>query len=903
MAQIAERINPNFEKIGSIKVLSSSKPTASEKAGLVFGGYAYSADVQANDGNGYSITIRVISKDGKYIISSKDLSAVKTGSKNIVIGNFTFFDFYLISYSIDKQVESSILSLTFKDKSIFMDKVFIGLFNHDYGDYFDEKGLLNTPSGILKLEPTIAAFDYKCTSGFKRAELSRLLNRVQTKLAGQTIFKTYFANQNITSLPAYLRSDAFHSKYTYDVDGVNGGYIILGREEINEELCTLPQVTYCFKDLLASLAYSKIPGIEKFNLGDNPIYTLLRKNYFGSLRSVLDSWGNDLGFKFYFQPKIEYSYKDYTVDTNSPAVGIENECIKIINLTSSSKSLVNLNSILAKYSQSLNKVIESLSESASLEGTKKNNTITTIRRNARTFNSDNSYSYSGSSFPLSLSFIPNLYGYTPNSNEFIIGGTLSNYDEDLRDIYHLTIGNYPAMGISSAYELTSDNSIISSLDFLKLFGPGIGESVSETLSNFTILLAVYDDSKHRRIKDWEKAVMTSFYNQYFMINLPNSSSSCNIYNNFSISYETSPSSERYSNNELPFADLLFDETSLKKSYSNQKYPPIFKAENPFDASNQTAYQNFASFVSGYDSKKTLTIINLREDTKARIALSSCLTDESYARLTNLLLTNSVSIIVCRKFQSLGISNISLDAGGSNNSVTLIGELEKKTNTTTSNCPKTICDQTLADSICGDSNTSSQVNSIDTGFLGRASRRVVIQFPSQSFYFTLPTSSQYKYAVTRNSNSAITYPGGSYVFGVPPFYEGENVLAYEVSKNDVPETITQALSETGIVEKIITFDEATGQNTAVLNGKTYHETIAKQAAGSVLQPFENKRISLTSTHVPSQLIDFVFKSPILNSMQFSLTESGFSTVLDFSSRPKQFKPIDSIFLTQKFLKTL
>ena len=86
----------------------------------------------------------------------------------------------------------------------------------------------------------------------------------------------------------------------YDIRGIYP-------EEINEENCSLRDVTYCFKDLTSALAYADVPGIINFNLGnDNEIYRILRRKYFGSLRNVLDQWGGDFGFKFYYHPKIDF---------------------------------------------------------------------------------------------------------------------------------------------------------------------------------------------------------------------------------------------------------------------------------------------------------------------------------------------------------------------------------------------------------------------------------------------------------------------------------------------------------------------------------------------------------------------------------------------------------------------
>ena len=73
--------------------------------------------------------------------------------------------------------------------------------------------------------------------------------------------------------------------------------------------------------------------------------------------------------------------------------------------------------------------------------------------------------------------------------------------------------------------------------------------------------------------------------------------------------------------------------------------------------------------------------------------------------------------------------------------------------------------------------------------------------------------------------------------------------------------------------------------------------------SVPDAFEQKKVSLTSTYIPVQLVRYIFSSPILNSINFSFNESGFNTTLDFSSRPKQPKQKDSLFLTERFLRKL
>lgn len=930
MATVATYTNPNIEKIGSIKVLSSSSPTINEKSGLIFGGYGYSSDVQANNGDGYSITIKVISKNGKYQISSADLSVRKDGAKNIIVGNFTFYDFYLVSYSIDKEVENSILTLTYKDKSIFMDKVFIGLFTYHYGNSFDAKGQFFQNSGILNNEITLANFKYKCDdspTGIKNAFLRRELNRVQTKQASQIIY-----NQNVskfakfTKRPDFLTSDAFFSQYDYRTFGVDGGYIILGREEINEENCSLPEVSYCFKDLTSALAYANIPGIIDFNLGDdNEIYRILRRKYFGSLRSVLDQWGGDFGFKFYYQPKIDFYTKNYSTPNVAPVKVTVDEGIKLINLTSTSTTLKNLNSIFENLH--LQKVIENLSETATLEGTRKTNVVTPIRREARSFTSSYSTLRNNNAKVLTLDYLPYFYGNNPASDDTVIGGTLSIYDPALRDIYHLSKGNISAMGISKVYDILSNKFIVSNLDFLLLFGPGLGDSPSVILDDYVVYLAVYDEAKHNLIKEWEKAIMSDYYGKYYM--LPNGNkdrSYCDGGTSYSITYSTVPQSQSYIANELPFADLLFgnfgDNAASKQSqrfpesFGQKKYNPIFKAENPFDSINEINYKNFSDSIPDYGSSKSIRIINLKEDPRAKMALFSCFSATGFNDLNTFLEENNVSLIICKKIKSYGAYNVDQTAIASigisnavytNSSIRLIGQ-SGESNTTSSSTCKTFCEQTLAGAICGDESKLAESKQADTGFVQNTARKItitsnLINGSVKTCELILPVTSDYRYCETENNNSTITLAGASYVIGSPPIYEGrDNVMSYDVIDNVVPEILAQSTTSTGIIDQIVTFDE-TGKNSRVLSAKDYHDRVNKNLNNSVPDAFEQKKVSLTSTYIPNQLVDYIFNSPILNSINFSFNESGFNTTLDFSSRPKQPKQKDSLFLTERFLRKL
>jgi hypothetical protein len=519
----------------------------------------------------------------------------------------------------------------------------------------------------------------------------------------------------------------------------------------------------------------------------------------------LDQWGGDFGFKFYYQPKIDFKIKNYSIDNSTPVLKTISEGIKLINLTSTSTTLKNLNALFdstnSKYDASLQKVVESLSETATLEGTRKTNVITPIRREARTFDSAAASLNFKIANVLPPSYLSSFYGNDPSLDDTIIGGTLSIYDPQLRDIYHLWKGNYKALGIPdsiNSYRILNTDSIISQLDFLLTFGPELGSDPSKLLSNYVILLAIYDEGKHSLIKDWEKSIMSEYYGQYYMLGSRNEEiTSCNNLSTFSISYSTVPQSESYVGNQLPFANLLygqFGKGSLP-NYGTQKYNPIFKGENAFDAGNESRYKTFSESIVDYESSKALTIINLKDNPKAKVALFSCLGENaSFIEFSNFIDTNNVSLILAKKIGSAisNISNIQISATANtaNTSVFKIGTKTIASADNKKTCPKTVCEQTLAEAVCGDGDSNTTVNEADTGFNSTNARKITISSSTSSCDLILPVSSTYTYAETKNTNSTITLAAATYVLGTPPRYESENVMSHEVIDNTVPEILTQ-----------------------------------------------------------------------------------------------------------------
>lgn len=933
MATVVQKTNSNFEKIGSIKVLSSSGiSNRSELQGVIFGGYGYSAEVNANEGAGYSITIRVISSNGEYSISRNNLDATAGGAKNIEIGNFTFFDFFLVSYKIERQVESSILILNYKDKSIFMDKLYIGLLNYDYGVKLVKIGQPEItqeelPTNVVNL-PQVATFDFYCDQNNATASsvlLTRNLNTVNT-------IRPKFSNADLNKLKAapnmekIVNSSFFHSKYNYETDGVNGGYIILGSEEFKEQNCALPDVSYSFRDLLSSLHYSKVPGIIELNLPDNPIYINLRKNYNGSLRNVLNQWASDLGLTFYFQPKIRYYKRDYSDLTKAPEGPYEIKPeLKYLDLNSSAQTLKNLTDFFnSSQAKALKKVIQNLSEEATLEGTEKSSVITAIRRESRTFpRTSDSVNYFQSS-PLGLQNIPPLFGVNPTTDDFLIRAVLGKYDAELRDIYALNVlgtQNIASLAMQIIENVSANQSLVDNLDFRALFGPEY--TGSEILSRFNIYLAYYNPEKHDLIKKWEQDIINNFYNQYYKMESGfKDQTYCGATENYAIRFRTEPPSQRYSANELPFKNLLYSQSDLTKLNLNQKTDPLFKVDNPFFDANETRFNNFiSSYATGdeskYSEKKKIILINFSQNAIAQTAFLKCVKNNLFKPYKDYTDNENCYLILAPKLSTPESLNLTVIIDPPpppsgyfiNSSVLTIDDLKKIQSSANNNpvCQPTICEQNAASFICGDNNTEN--NSANTGFIAKKSRAIRLTANGQSFDLLLPTYSNYQYAITQTVNATTTIPAKSYILGNPPsaskVKKENNVLSYSVLANTPPEMLTQSVPAGGVQANIVTYDDtkAIGKRTVITDALTYHEIANKELNSSVLEPQESRSFSIVSTYIPNQLESYIFNNPVLSSMSFNLSNDGFNMTFNFQSRPRSRKAKDSVFITEQFLKIL
>jgi len=295
--------------------------------GYAFGGWIYSSDVTIGFGNQpTSIKLSVVISNlgeqnipdfsptpATFDIKKSDLIL---GSANgveslfdISINGKLFEDFVLYSYEKDYQPDRKILSVEFRDYSILLDKIYIGLINRQ-GNKFVHRG---TVSGNFSVKCPDCSFDG--TSFIQDSPLVRdvafgsyagLNGTVVDNFAGivPSLTAPFVPLTPSTSPSTSVISDKFN---------LNGGYLIIGTEDIPQSNCgSLPEVKYSFPELVWSLKARGVKLSAGFPTGYDTQTKYFRQNYIGTAREVLQNWCSDFALDFFTSGKYfnAFSIKD-----------------------------------------------------------------------------------------------------------------------------------------------------------------------------------------------------------------------------------------------------------------------------------------------------------------------------------------------------------------------------------------------------------------------------------------------------------------------------------------------------------------------------------------------------------------------------------------------------------------
>lgn len=304
----------SYQKIQGVKILpkGSKNRFVSQNWGVseAFGGWIFNASCSI----GFSdkpteISMKIVLESNSdlgtlipkvFDIDQEDLkcSAGTGGSGNeslfdIDFNGVKFEDFILFSYDIDIQPQQKTLSVTFRDYSLILDKIYVGLIKRQGSEFIK----LANASGIIPMVCPDCSFASFTGEG----------NMIRDIDYGSYVGingKTY---DNFVGAPLTNVMDAWNYLYQRNALSpnfdLNGGYVILGSEEMYSEVCaTIPEVKYSFKQLIESLSIRGLNFLGDFS-GAFLTGGLYTQNYIGTLREVMNNWCSDFGMQFYTSGK------------------------------------------------------------------------------------------------------------------------------------------------------------------------------------------------------------------------------------------------------------------------------------------------------------------------------------------------------------------------------------------------------------------------------------------------------------------------------------------------------------------------------------------------------------------------------------------------------------------------
>lgn len=407
-----------------------------------FGGWIFSASVQIgysnapteikmeivleNEGEDLnSLTPKDFDIKDEYLKCGAGVGGVENEAVfDISLGGKTFTDFILHDYALNLTPEQKTLSVVFKDYSVILDKIYVGLLKRHGGKYYSVDNIMGTfPVACPTCDFNIIIENGTIYRDIAFASYVGINGSVYNNLTSNNLYSAW------TNLGETVLSPTFD---------LNGGYLILGTEEMYESKCEeMPNVSYTFKALLNSLIARgfKFSGAFNEGLANNPIY---KQTHAGTLREVLNNWASDLGLQFYIDGRT--------------FVGINlNQEINIKALT----EIADPKSFLGAAFSNSNIALGTYNESASLANTYRQSVIVSNTNQRR----KQQESFSIKNFvklqpmhpldflvPKSDKDIANSFG-TSDVQQVIAGlqnrtfdeidtaMALAKYDEDLRNIY------------------------------------------------------------------------------------------------------------------------------------------------------------------------------------------------------------------------------------------------------------------------------------------------------------------------------------------------------------------------------------------------------------------------------------------------------------------------------------
>lgn len=535
---------------------------SNQKAGMAYGGVIYSSDVSVGY-NAESTKLNInavldtkLSKSRNFLITKKDLDLTSPVNINIAESEM-FRNMFLTSYSINTGVDSKVLNLTYSDGSVLLDRIFVGLI-HEHFQVDKEKHLV----------PNLVKFDVFCP------QIEQTNTGPVCSQDGTTLYKDVKVMKNLAS-PTGVAGRPYRV-YPQNRNNIwEGGYMVLGKEEFSEVECDIKDVSYSFKDFLNALSDRKNGygiTIDTSRYIETSGTDLLLRSYTGTVKDVLQNWGNDLGISYYWDFTQDFptlsiiSNADKSVDSK-----VEETAEAITNLDSGqsgSTSSASLSDI----------VINSKSESVNLDGTFSQAFSSTFNVGPRAKN-ESKRKTSKIYFDCQTidSIIASGISSGRTARDIKTSCALGKFSSDLRDVWNArnaiithmrsgidaARGFYRAIGfddvIAVNYGNDLDNSarahVMDNANLTQLIGShskfnGTKEQLLNSMDGYKMFIGVYDASLRELSTQIESEIADSFLGRHYLYGAPKSESfDFTGSSKIQETTETRPSSQYYSLNQ------------------------------------------------------------------------------------------------------------------------------------------------------------------------------------------------------------------------------------------------------------------------------------------------------------------------------------------------------------------
>ena len=408
---------------------------------------------------------QLIDKD--FNIEDKYIGATTSYNVTIINGEgkktYQLKNFKISSYSLSKRNNEKILTVTLKDNSFVLDKIYVGVLGVEVAidarseiDAVVDQIKLNCPSVMGSKAGSVTVRNFKQKLHFAEKTLAEQLELKNNTGKTQIISDTASGKD---------RSNYIIIKSTDPLKQINNGYgavILLGEEDFKDSICKASEIYYSFKSLIKAMKAlgiiilpansSAAPGssTQKDSLVDKSEGQIKRK-YSGTLKNVLAQWCEEFSYSYV----VDFSYESSSSINQVKIKGIDladslskeevlRTKLNLENLEASQSSEFVIRSQdfdydLSKKNLKLYSSLyfkdakEQVIESEESLGARQFFNIKILEMFPQLFNDvgGNGYDFCGSK---------------RNYAQVLTSAILGKYSPKMRDIYNYSIGAYQALG-------------------------------------------------------------------------------------------------------------------------------------------------------------------------------------------------------------------------------------------------------------------------------------------------------------------------------------------------------------------------------------------------------------------------------------------------------------------------